>query len=81
MVVDQRADHEPRAVLRHRVERRAVALDVVEHAFDDLGRCSASTCAMRRDENAGISSRRSRACCSPSIWVMNSMPMNLSYCS
>ena len=40
-----------------------------------------STCAIRREENAGISSRRSRACRSPSIWVMNSMPMNLSYCS
>ena len=34
---DERPDHKPRAILAHRVERRAVALDVVEHAFDDTG--------------------------------------------
>ena len=33
----QRADHEPGAVLRHRIECRPVPLDVVEHGFDDVG--------------------------------------------
>ena len=37
MVVTSAPTTSLRAILRHRVERRAVALDVVEHAFDDLG--------------------------------------------
>ena len=39
------------------------------------------SCSIRRDENAGISRRRTRACCSPSIWVTNCASMILLNCS
>ncbi len=64
----------------NRVERRAFALDVVKHAFDDAG-------DIRLDlRHAARGKRRHQQPAKPgvplaSIWVMNSMPMNLSYCS
>ncbi len=33
----QRAEHELGAILSHRVERRSLPLDIVEHGFDDVG--------------------------------------------
>ncbi len=78
-----------RAARRRRDARRnpacrrsgAVGLDAVEHAVDDLGDARLRAASIRRDENAGISSRRTRACCSPSIWVTNCASMILLNCS